>query len=129
MVRIKSDCCELCYPEYDLGWDPIVQKAIDCIDEYLLSNNGILLKNIESEGSSFCFLQIKEKFGGLRIYVSYCDDYINGVIRMAEKMSHVTCEVTGANGTLHIKGFCLKTLNESYAKSNGFSIYDANSDI
>lgn len=129
MVRIKSDCCELCYPEYELGWDVIVQKAIDCIDEYLLSSDRKLLKKFESEGSNFSFLQIKEKFGGLRIYVSYSDDYINGVIRMAEKMSHVTCEVTGANGILHIKGFCLKTLNESYAKNNGFSVYDASSSI
>jgi hypothetical protein len=88
-----------------------------------------LIKKLESEGSDFVFLQIKEKFGGLRIYVSYYDNYINGVIRMAEKMSHVTCEATGASGKLHIKGFCLKTLNESYASRNGFSIYDKSSEI
>ena len=129
MVRIKSECCQLCYPEYETGWDGIVQKTIDCIDEYLLSKNKTILKQLEFVGTDFAFLQIKEKFGGLRINVSYYDSYINGVIAMAEKMSHVTCEVTGTNGKLHIKGFCLKTLNESYAKKNGFSVYDSNSNI
>lgn len=39
--------------------------------------------------------QIKEKFGTLRFYVNGGDDYIQGVIDMAEYMSAYICEVCG----------------------------------
>ena len=44
------------------------------------------------------FDQIKEKFGGLRIYFSGGDDYIDGVIGMAEEYSYKVCEVCGNSG-------------------------------
>jgi len=42
--------------------------------------------------------QVKEKFGGLRFYVDGCDDYVRGVIAMAESMSYRTCETCGNPG-------------------------------
>jgi len=42
--------------------------------------------------------QVKEKFGGLRFYVDGCDDYVRGVIAMAESMSYRTCESCGNPG-------------------------------
>ena len=42
--------------------------------------------------------QVKEKFGGLRFYVDNCDDYVRGVIAMAESMSYRTCESCGDSG-------------------------------
>ena len=44
------------------------------------------------------FAQIKEKFGGLRAYFDGGDDYVEGVVDMAERMSYVTCETCGAPG-------------------------------
>jgi hypothetical protein len=44
------------------------------------------------------FVQIKEKFGGLRAYFDGGDDYVEGVVDMAERMSYVTCEICGAPG-------------------------------
>lgn len=41
-------------------------------------------------------IQCKEKFGGLRFYYNGGDDYIQGVVDMAEEMSYRTCEVCGA---------------------------------
>lgn len=41
--------------------------------------------------------QIKEKFGGLRFYVDNADDYVNGLISMAESMSYGICENCGTN--------------------------------
>ena len=41
------------------------------------------------------FDQIKEKIGGLRIYFSGGDDYVEGVIGMAEEMSYKICEECG----------------------------------
>jgi hypothetical protein len=43
--------------------------------------------------------QVKEKFGTLRFYYSGGDDYISGMVTMAESMSGVTCETCGKPGT------------------------------
>jgi hypothetical protein len=43
--------------------------------------------------------QVKEKFGTLRFYYSGGDDYIHGLVTMAESMSGVTCETCGKPGT------------------------------
>lgn len=40
--------------------------------------------------------QVKEKFGTLRFYYTGGDDYIRGLVSMAESMSGVTCEQCGA---------------------------------
>jgi len=43
--------------------------------------------------------QVKEKFGTLRFYYSGGDEYISGLVSMAESMSGVTCEECGKPGT------------------------------
>jgi hypothetical protein len=43
--------------------------------------------------------QVKEKFGTLRFYYSGGDDYISGLVSMAESMSGITCEECGKPGT------------------------------
>ena len=42
--------------------------------------------------------QVKEKFGTLRFYYTGGDNYIDGMVRMAESMSGVICEECGAPG-------------------------------
>jgi hypothetical protein len=42
--------------------------------------------------------QVKEKFGTLRFYYTGGDDIIDGMVRMAESMSGVTCEECGNPG-------------------------------
>ena len=44
--------------------------------------------------------QVKEKFGGLRFYVTGGDETIEGMIRMAESMSYKLCERCGNKGNL-----------------------------
>ena len=53
--------------------------------------------------------QVKEKFGRLTIYYRGGDEFINGVIRMAENMSACTCEVCGSPGHPSKDGW-IKTL-------------------
>lgn len=43
--------------------------------------------------------QVKEKFGTLRFYYQGGDDYISGLVSMAESMSGVTCEGCGNPAT------------------------------
>ena len=42
--------------------------------------------------------QVKEKFGTLRFYYTGGDDIIDGMVRMAESMTEVTCEECGNVG-------------------------------
>ena len=58
------------------------------------------------------FDQVKEKYGGLRVYYSGGDDYVDGVISMAEEYSYKVCEVCGNAGNPN-KGGWISTLCES----------------
>lgn len=58
-------------------------------------------------------IQVKEKFGGLRFYYSGGDDYIDGVVAMAESMSYRTCEECGVPGTT-TQGGWIRTLCEEH---------------
>lgn len=73
--------------------------------------------------------QVKEKFGTLRFYYTGGDDIIDGMVRMAESMSGVTCESCGnpgksrSGGWIHTYCDSCETKREKeraeYAKSNG----------
>jgi hypothetical protein len=49
--------------------------------------------------------QVKQKFGGLRFYVSGGDDYIDGLISMAESLSYMICEQCGNLGAPNTQGW------------------------
>jgi hypothetical protein len=53
--------------------------------------------------------QVKEKFGTLRFYYTGGDDIIDGMVRMAESMSGVTCEECGNVGTTVGSGWLTTT--------------------
>lgn len=55
------------------------------------------------------FDQIKEKFGGLRVYFTGGDSYIEGLVSMAESFSYKICEVCGERGKPN-KGGWISTL-------------------
>lgn len=63
--------------------------------------------------------QIKEKFGSLRFYYSGGDDYVDGVVQMAESMSYDTCEVCGKPGKPKNEGW-IKVRCESCLKDEQF---------
>ena len=62
--------------------------------------------------------QVKEKFGTLRFYYTGGDDYISGLVSMAESMSDITCETCGKPGTSTggswIKTACLEHGGQDY---------------
>lgn len=53
--------------------------------------------------------QVKEKFGSLRFYIDGGDDYVEGLITMAEISSGFTCEECGNLGKQNDKGW-IKTM-------------------
>jgi len=62
------------------------------------------------------FDQVKEKYGGLRLYFSGGDDYVEGLVSMAEAISYKICEVCGNKGEPN-KGGWITTLCESHRES------------
>ena len=57
--------------------------------------------------------QVKEKFGTLRFYYRGGDEYVRGVVDMAENMSSITCEACGNPGEC-IDGGWIRTLCEEH---------------
>lgn len=51
------------------------------------------------------FDQIKEKYGGLRVYFSGGDQYIEGLVSMAEAISYHICDVCGNKGEANKGGW------------------------
>jgi hypothetical protein len=58
------------------------------------------------------FDQVKEKYGGLRVYFTGGDDYIRGIVSMAEEYSYKVCGVCGNAGKPN-KGGWITTLCDS----------------
>jgi hypothetical protein len=62
------------------------------------------------------FDQIKEKYGGLRVYFSGGNQYIEGLVSMAEAMSYKVCDVCGNKGEANKQGW-ISTRCEAHRNS------------
>ena len=92
------------------GWYNILDTLCNRITKYIKSN-----KNVGKEANDdwedidpenpVQFVQIKEKFGTLRVYINWGDETIYELIAFAEEMSSVTCEECGAPGELMTQGW------------------------
>jgi hypothetical protein len=79
------------------GWFDLIKSACAVIEHYNKER-----ERLSGEMPQFEFTQVKEKFGGLRMYCSGSDDYIRGVIDLAETLSYKVCEITGKPGKVCI---------------------------
>lgn len=102
----------------------IRKPPIECGDgwfNFLVSLfNKIELELIKSNLQGECYAtQVKEKFGGLRVYKSTGNDKIYDLIHEAERESYTICEMCGQPGKLWNKGW-LSTLCDEHAKEQGY---------
>jgi hypothetical protein len=129
------------YPDFFSNKDKSIQEScmawgIDCNDGWyeIISNvcwmikqheNNILWQtewnqktNPEYQSDYFPvkFDQIKEKYGGLRLYFSGGDEYIEGLVSMAEAMSYKICEICGNKGEPNKEGW-ISTRCETHRNS------------
>jgi len=72
--------------------------------------NGV---EIPPEVTQVTIAQIKEKFGTLRFYYDGGDDYISGMVALAESMSGLTCEECGSIGERRDGGW-IRTLCDEH---------------
>lgn len=63
--------------------------------------------------------QVKEKFGNLRFYYDGGDEFIRGLVQMAEAMSATTCDRCGSVGTTGGKGWILTRCGNCQEKPEG----------
>ena len=102
------------------GWFQILDSLMGNIQHHIDWNN----KNFEKGYTQYKQVpqvtldQVKEKFGTLRFYYTGGDDYISGLVAMAESMSAVTCEQCGNPGTTGGQGW-ISTLCETHRNKNG----------
>ena len=64
-----------------------------------------LCEDIEATGEKVLALQVKEKFGGLRFYVTAGSDKVLDLIAEAEEKSITICEKCGKTGKLQEQGW------------------------
>ncbi len=80
--------------EINMGWSEIIKTAV---------------AELEAIGKADQIVQVKEKFGGLRIYLNEYSDEINAIVRKAEKAAAQVCQMCGSNDEVKIRstgGWC-----------------------
>ena len=91
------------------GWQPIIFSLCRQIDAYVKFVN----TKPDRTPVKVTISQIKEKFGGLRFYYDGGDEYISGMVQMAEIWASHTCEVCGDPGKQRGGGW-IKTLCDQH---------------
>lgn len=78
--------------EYPKGWDPLVFSTLEAIESAITEIGQDHINHVEIS-------QIKEKFGGLRIYMRSPVD-VAEILREAEAISLSTCIFCGGEGQM-----------------------------
>lgn len=94
------------------GWYKLIY---DCMDE---------IENLyEEKGANIDTLiieQIKEKFGGLRVYLSNYIDGVDDIITKYENKCYEVCEICGDVGKLRRNGGWYRTVCDACAEKYGY---------
>lgn len=92
--KYNLKCCISCHK----GWNNLLDELLSKITKY----------NIEIQ-------DIKEKFGGLRVYVSPYIEEVENIIREYEDKADKTCEICGKTGELRPTNWMRTLCNKCYA--------------
>jgi hypothetical protein len=88
------------------GWYNLIERLASNIQSYVDNQNDSYTYKVqrgeakEEDRPEYQVraVQVKEKFGGLRFYVTGGGEYVDGLIAMAEDVSYMTCESCGNPG-------------------------------
>jgi hypothetical protein len=108
MVNRNSPMTETCMCwgfECGDGWYNILNQLMGNIQHHIdwKNRNGEVVPQVTLD-------QVKEKFGTLRFYYTGGDDYISGMVTMAEAMSGCTCESCGNPAERDSNGGWVRTI-------------------
>lgn len=108
-------CWGFCHGD---GWFDIIERVCSSIQHHVdwkRRNHPELSDEEFDQEHQVVAVQVKEKFGGLRFYVDGADDYVRGVIEMAESMSYRTCEDCGDKACKRPGGWIRTLCDKCYA--------------
>jgi hypothetical protein len=90
------------------GWWPILETLCSQIQHHIDWKNKktMIVPQVN-------VAQIKEKFGGLRFYYDGGDEYISGLVSMAESWAACSCETCGTPGERREGGW-IRTLCDTH---------------
>ena len=103
----RSDINAPMYIDTDDGWFDLIYKLCQDIDAILKKDAAL---------KQFSVDQVKEKFAGLRFYISGFNGEISSLVQKAEAESFKTCERCGRRGSMYISGGWYKTLCKKCAE-------------
>jgi hypothetical protein len=83
------------------GWLPLLEALLE------------RLSSLNIEGLQI--VQIKEKFGMLRVYIDGTTDKVRALVAAAEKLSGTICESCGREGKLRGRGWCYTNCDTCHA--------------
>lgn len=110
------------YIESGIGWAPILEVLFAYADEWNAT--------LDNEEEKIVFDQIKEKFGGLRIYYTGGSPEFRGMVEMAEILSQYICERCGdIADSERGKGYWCQTLCPNCKKNSIPPHYDHLQDL
>jgi hypothetical protein len=84
-MRITAMCWGA---ECGSGWFWLIDKLCERIQSHIDLNPHLNIEQVIA-------VQVKEKFGGLRFYYNGGNDYIDGMVSLAEHLSYYICENCG----------------------------------
>jgi len=119
--KSPSESCMSFGVECGIGWYDILFSLCYMINNHEKNENYKVANRENYEYNPVAFDQIKEKFGGLRVYISGGDDYINGLIHMAETFSYKICENCGERGKSNKGGWISTLCNECRGFRDGYN--------
>ena len=100
--------------ECEKGWYPLIEEAFDKIENAI--NKMPMVDKLHFK-ENFEILQVKEKLGGLRIYVNMYTDEIREIISEAQQKALKTCEICGKPGKMRdIHSWYSTNCDEDYNK-------------
>ena len=102
--------------ECDDGWFDLIDILCKSIQHHVDWKIKSKNSNEEKESIQVVVSQVKEKFGTLRFYYSGGDEYISGLVSMAESMSGKICETSGEKATIQTKGWIKNICHSCHIK-------------
>ena len=93
------------WPECGDGWFEIIFSACQELQTHHAELTAQAREETGYEKEAVCIDQIKEKFGSLRISLSWYSDLSQAIVSRAEDQSHITCETCGQPGQIYPRGW------------------------
>jgi hypothetical protein len=97
------------------GWFKLIYNLCKNIDKYFTANP-------EKKPRDFEVVEIKEKFGGLRFYITSAPKEIYIMIKKTSNKSFKICESCGKKGKTREGNFVITMCNKCWKKTNNSKI-------